>query len=128
MKRKKKNDIERVTGRNRPQKTVKSRALEGGEFGLRSRTKEREKSRLGELHGPRLDRWKLGAIQRRAPGKLSCFGSFEAWDILGTTEFGTGCPRMAEVAHHSELDKGGAPLCKGTRYHTRYTPLASRNT
>ena len=30
MKRKKKNDIERVTGRNRPQKTVKSRALVRG--------------------------------------------------------------------------------------------------
>jgi hypothetical protein len=71
---------------------------------LQSRTKEREKKPCwGELHGPRPDRWKLGAIQAKASGKLPCFGSFEPWAILGTTKFGRGCPRAADLAQRSEL-------------------------
>ena len=82
---------------------------------MQSRTKERaKKAGWGELHGPRLDRWKLGTIQRERWASFSCFSSCEPWHILGTTEVGTSCRRTAD------RDKDEAPLCKGLRYHTRY--------
>lgn len=100
VKRKKENDIERVTGRNRPQKKVKSRALvrRVGSLGCSREQKNARKACWGNCMGQDSTVGSSGRSRAKAPDKLPCLGSFEVWGILGTTEFGTGCPRAADFA------------------------------
>jgi hypothetical protein len=99
---------------------VKSRALVRGvgSFGEVENKRTRENLVGGELHGPRLERWKLGAIHRASFSVSALSNHGYPWEQQSSERVAA---EQQSLPQGSDLDKDEAPYMQ--RKCTRYTEV-----